>query len=205
MDESHQSSGAVLPEATSPEPLSELLLRVRQRDEQAARELVEHLHPLVSRIVHANLPRRYDAEDLMQDVFLKTFSRLDQFRGGVPFEHWVARTALTTCLDRLRRQRVRPELRWADLDADEQAMLETIDNEAKPADADAPSVLALVEKLLEQLPPADAWLLRQIELEEKSIEQVCAETGWNRGVTRVRLFRARKRLQAQMCQLEKSK
>ena len=202
MDECNQSSGAVLPEAPAPEPMAELLVRVRERDEPAARELVERLHPLVARIVHANLPRRDDAEDLMQDVFLKTFSRLDQFRGGVPFEHWVARTALTTCLDRLRRQRARPELRWADLNMDEQAVWETIGIEAEPEDADAPSALNLVEKLFGQLAPADAWLLRQVELDQKTIEQVCVETGWNRGGTRVRLFRARRRMQAQMRKLE---
>src|SRR4051794_30801980 len=97
------------------EPLASVLARVRENDEAAARELVERLDPLVAQVVHANLPRRDEPEDLMQEVFLKMFSRLGQFRGEVPLEHWVSRITLNTCLDHLRRQRARPELRMADL------------------------------------------------------------------------------------------
>ena len=43
------------------------------------RALVDRLHPLVAQVVRANLPRRDEPEDLMQEVFLKLFSRLDQF------------------------------------------------------------------------------------------------------------------------------
>ena len=46
------------------------LERVRRRDQAAARALVEHLYPLVLRIIRAHLPRRVAEEDLAQDVFL---------------------------------------------------------------------------------------------------------------------------------------
>jgi RNA polymerase sigma-70 factor (ECF subfamily) len=182
-----------------------LLAQVQQRDESAARELVERLYPLVAQVVHAHLPRRDDPEDLMQEIFLKMFTRLGQFRGEVPFEHWVSRIALTTCLDRLRRQRARPEIRWSDLTPDEQSVVEGLGDDHEPPDADASSALALAEKLLEQLPPADAWLLRQIEVEDQALEAVCAEAGWNRGAGRVRLFRARRRLQALLRRIEKER
>ena len=98
------SQVAVCPEGPT---LAELLPRVRTHDEAASRALVDMLYPLVAKVVQANLPRRDDPEDLMQEVFMKLFSRLDQYRGDAPFEHWVSRLAVTTCLDRLRRQRVR--------------------------------------------------------------------------------------------------
>jgi len=79
--------------------------RVRQRDQAAARELVEHLHPLVIRIVRSHLPRRVAEEDLVQDIFLKMFTRLEQYQGAVPFPHWVSRIAVTTCIDQLRAQK----------------------------------------------------------------------------------------------------
>lgn len=84
--------------------LAECLARVRRRDQAAARELVDHLYPQVFRIVRSRLPRRVAVEDLMQDVFLKMFSRLEQYQGNVPFTHWVSRIAVTTCIDQLRRQ-----------------------------------------------------------------------------------------------------
>jgi RNA polymerase sigma-70 factor (ECF subfamily) len=184
--------------------LAELLPRVRQRDEAASRALVEKLYPLVAKVVQANLPRRDDLEDLMQEVFMKLFSRLEQYRGDAPFEHWVSRLAVTTCLDRLRRQRVRPELRWADLTEDEQRVLENSPPPAEATDADAGHAHVLMEKLLQQLPAADAWLIRQVELEQKTLAEVCALAGWNAGAARVRLFRARHRLRSAFRQLEKS-
>lgn len=189
-------------EAAHAEGLGPLLARVRERDEAAARELVDRLYPLVAQVVRSHLPRREEPEDLIQEVFLKMFSRLDQYRGEVPFEHWVARISLNTSLDQLRRQKVRPELRWADLTEPEQAVLETVTADTEPADADAPQALALLNRLLEKLPEADAWLLRQTELEQKSLREVCAITGWNYGAARVRLFRARRRLQAMFRELD---
>jgi len=91
------------------------LNRVRQRDQAAARELVDHLYPLVIRIVRSHLPRRVPEEDLAQEVFMKMFTRLEQYQGAVPFPHWVSRIAVTTCIDHLRAQKRRPEFRMADL------------------------------------------------------------------------------------------
>src|ERR1043165_8404036 len=98
--------------------------RVRAGEQAAARELVERLYPIVVRIVRAHRPRRVAEEDLMQDVFIKMFKRLAQYRGDAPFEHWVSRIAVTTCMDQLRAQKCRPELRWADLSPGEAAALE---------------------------------------------------------------------------------
>src|SRR5688500_15677980 len=100
------------------------------------------------------------------------FSRLHQFRGEVPFEHWVSRVALNTCLDHLRRQRARPEFRFADFPEAELQLLDKVATGSEPADADAPQALSLLNRLLDQLPESDAWLLRQVELEQKSLAEV---------------------------------
>lgn len=180
-----------------------LVERVRQRDEAAARELVEQMYPVIAPVVHANLPRRDDASDLMQEVFLKVFSRLEQYRGEVPLTHWVRRIALTTCFDRLRRQKVRPELLWTELAENEVAALEAAHAPDNAPEPDANDALTLLNKLLERLPAQEAWLLRRVELEEKSIAEVCEETGWNAGAARVRLFRARLKLKKEFRKLEK--
>ena len=65
-----------MPDDTDPPfDLAGCLDRVRQRDQVAARELVDHLYPLVIRIVRSHLPRRVAEEDLCQEVFMKMFSR----------------------------------------------------------------------------------------------------------------------------------
>ena len=185
------------------EATAELVERVRQHDEQAARALAEQLYPVIAPVVLANLRRRDDAKDLMQDVMLKIFSRLDQFRGEVPLEHWVRRIALTTCFDRLRRQKARPEQLFADLSESEKTALEAAHAPDGAPEPDAADALTLLKRLLDLLPPQEAWLLRRVELENKSIADLCAETGWNAGAARVRLFRARLRLKAEFRKMER--
>src|SRR5580698_7482263 len=100
------------------------LERVRQRDEEAARLLFQHLHPLVLKIVRSHLPRRMSEEDLTQTVFMKVFANLDQYSARAPFEHWVSRIAVNTCIKALRAEKVRPELRHADLSEEEVEVLD---------------------------------------------------------------------------------
>jgi len=176
--------------------LAGCLDRVRKRDQIAARELVEHLHPLVIRIVRAHLPRRVPEEDLAQDIFLKMFTRIDQYQGSVPFTHWVSRIAVTTCIDQLRAQKRRPELRWADLSERETDALDsaiTNENDVRPDDALA--ARELVQKLLEQLKPEDRLVVQYLDLDQKSIAEISALTGWNQTLVKVRAFRARRKLQ----------
>jgi RNA polymerase sigma factor (sigma-70 family) len=172
------------------------LRRVRERDEDAARALVEHLYPQVMRIVSTKLPRRGAEEDLAQEIFLKMFTRLDQYRGEVPFDHWVSRIAVNHCLNAVRAQNSRPEWRWADLSLEQAETLDAVMTSASetPDPAQALGAGELVERLLDELPPAERWLLRVMELEEKSIEEVRQLTGWSSTRIRVKAFRARRRL-----------
>jgi RNA polymerase sigma-70 factor (ECF subfamily) len=172
------------------------LERVRQRDQTAARQLVEHLFPLVIRIVRSHLPRRVAEEDLAQDIFLKMFTRLEQYQGNVPFTHWVSRIAVTTCIDQLRAQKRRPEFRWADLSENEADVLDhvlTDERDATPGDALA--ARELVHKLLDQLKPDDRLVIQLLDLEQKTIAEISAQTGWNQTLVKVRAFRARRKLQ----------
>ena len=172
------------------------LARVRQRDQAAARELVEHLYPLVLRIVRAHLPRRVAEEDLAQDIFLKMFTRLEQYQGNVPFPHWVSRIAVTTCIDQLRAQKRRPEFRWADLSENEAKVLDNVlSDERDPKPGDALAASELVQKLLAQLKPDDRMVIQLLDLEQKTIAEISLLTGWNQTLVKVRAFRARRKLQ----------
>jgi RNA polymerase sigma factor (sigma-70 family) len=186
----------------------EWIARVRDQEEQASRKLVERLHPMVLRIVRAHRPRRMAEEDLCQEVFMSLFSSLEQYRGAVPFEHWVSRIAVNTCIDHLRRHRCRPELRWADLAPDEARALESLRDQAATATAtDALAMKDLLEKILGTLPPADRLVIQLAALEERPVKEICAMTGWSVVSVKVRAFRARRKLRLaleQLLQAEKS-
>jgi len=178
------------------------LKRVRQRDEEAARLLLHHLNPLVLKLVRAHLPRRTSEEDLVQTVFMKVFAHLDQYSGKVPLEHWVSRIAVNTCLNQLQSERVRPELRWADLSEEEASVLEALATARE--DLHPSHDLAardLVEKLLACLKPDDRLIITMLNLEGRSVEDIRRRTGWNASLIKVRAFRARARLRKQFQKL----
>jgi RNA polymerase sigma-70 factor, ECF subfamily len=178
------------------------LERVRQRDEDAARALVRELYPLVMKIVRSHLPRRTDEEDLAQTVFGKVFVHLEQYSGNVPFEHWVSRVAVNTCLNALRAEKCRPELRWSDLSEDAAEVMEKVVTAAKEPDpSEQLSARELAHRMLESLSPRDRLILTMLDLEERSVEEVRERTGWNASLIKVRAFRARRKLRKQFARM----
>jgi RNA polymerase sigma-70 factor (ECF subfamily) len=133
----------------------------------------------------------------MQEVFLKLLQKLESYqpRVGVPFEHWVSRLTVRTCLDALRAEKARPEWRMADLNEGETEWLDymlqrqtetphTPDREAK----------AIVIRLLAQLSPPDRLVLTLLDLEERSTQEIAQMTGWTRPMVKMRAMRARHKL-----------
>lgn len=176
--------------------------RVRQRDEEAARQLLRHLYPLVIKIVLANLPRRSSEDDLTQIVFMKIFANLDSYSGAVPIEHWVSRIAVNTCLKQIAAEQARPELRFADLGPEQQMVIENLAGmaeELQPGQSLAAG--EIVEELLSRLEPRDRLLLTLLHLEGRSPKEVEQITGWNGVVIRVRAFRARRKLKSHLQKL----
>jgi RNA polymerase sigma-70 factor (ECF subfamily) len=176
----------------TPDDHALLLQSWRAGDESAGEELIRLLFPVISRIVRLHLPRRDDESDLVQEILMKTFSRLHQFQGTAPLSHWVSRIALTTCLDRLRAQKARPEVRWSDLTPPEAEVFDTTWLEGQTPSADrAIAARDLVERMLSVLPPQDRSLILMVDLEGRSLEEISQLTGWSLSKVKMRLFRIR--------------
>ncbi len=171
-------------------------------DDEAARELVRKLYPLVAKLVRAHRPRRAAEEDLCQMIFIKMFQKLSQFSGAVPLEHWVSRIAINTCINQIAAEKARPELRRADL-TEEQAAV--VDNLAATSDELSPhQQLAsrdLVTHLLDALKPAERLVLDLLYLQEKSVDEIQQVTGWSKALVKVRAFRARQKLKEQLSRI----
>jgi RNA polymerase sigma-70 factor (ECF subfamily) len=181
------------------DPLDACVAAAQAGNPAAAERLVEHLYPLVQRIVHAHRPRRMGEDDLVQEVFMKMLSRLGDYRSmpGIPIDHWAARLAVRTCLDHLRAERRRPELRWSDLSERSQAWLEYLRADAaQPPAASAGETKEVVDALLDRLPAADRLVLTLLDLEGHPVAEIAKLTGWSASLVKVRAFRARHRLRA---------
>jgi RNA polymerase sigma-70 factor, ECF subfamily len=145
--------------------------------------------------VRAHLPRSLSEEDLAQEVFMKVFAHIEQYRGAVPFEHWVSRIAFTTCINELRAQKRRPDLRWTDLSETEAAVLEgAMSAEFEANRLQALAARELVNKLLDSLNSEDRLVITLLDLEQRSVAEINQITGWSRPLIKVRAFRARRKL-----------
>ena len=82
-----------------------LVERVRAGDVSAYDELVRKYERQVFRIAQHITQNREDAEDVMQDAFLKAYEKLDQFQGNSKFYTWLVRIAVNESLMRLRKRR----------------------------------------------------------------------------------------------------
>ena len=176
--------------------------RVRQGDESAARELLAQLHPLVLKLVRAHRPRRADEEDLVQIVFMKVFTKMGQFSGAVPLEHWVSRIAVNTCLKAMRYERVRPEIRLSDLTEEEEQVVQRLAStqDDLPETVDAMS-RELLDRLLAMLSAEDRLVVTLLNLEQKTVAEVRQVTGWSTPLVKVRAFRARQKMKRLLEQL----
>ncbi len=180
------------------------LQRVCGGDESAARELLQHFHPFVLKLVRAHLPRRVSEEDLVQMIFIRVFQNLGKYSGKVPLEHWISRISVNTCLNALKAEKIRPEWRLADFSGD---VAESIERLAKAetesvSDDDIDAAKTILASLLTQLSPQDRLLITLLHLEELSVNEIHARTGWSRTVIKVRAFRARARMKTMLSKSE---
>ena len=134
---------------------------------------------------------------------MKTFAKLHQYKGDAPITHWVSRLALTTCLDRLRAQKIRPEVRRADLTPEESDAFDAAWlMGSSPAATEAIAARDVVDKVLGTLSPEDRSLILMVDLEGRSMQEIAELTGWSISKIKMRLFRVRPQLRQMIRKLE---
>ena len=181
---------------------SALVKAALQHDDQAARELVRQLYPLVAKLVRAYRFRRTSEQDLSQMIFIKVFQKLSQFSGKVPLEHWVSRIAVNTCLNQIESEKVRPELRQADLSEEERAVVENLAVSSEELAPDKRfASRQLVEHLLATLKPAERLVIDLLYLQGHSVAEIKKVTGWSEPLVKIRAFRARHKMKQQLAKI----
>lgn len=79
-----------------------LIQRLKRGDPAAYREFVERHQARVYRTVASITGNREDARDITQEVFLKAFEAIGQFRGGSTINTWLHRISVNLCIDQIR-------------------------------------------------------------------------------------------------------
>ena len=128
-------------------------------------------------------------------TFIKMFQKLPQFSGKVPLEHWVSRIAINTCLNQIQSEKVRPEIRQADLSEEEAAVVENLSTSSGELAPDKRfASRQLVEHLLDALKPVERLVVDLLYLQGRTVAEIREITGWSAALVKVRAFRARQKM-----------
>jgi len=176
----------------------DLVERIRAGEEAAAREFFRRMYPQILRIVRNHLPRKQSEEDLCQVIFMQAFAKIDQYSGVTPVSHWLSRIAVNTCLNALKTEQRRPEIREADLSEEQKDLLGRLADPSGPAADTEQCARELVAVLLLRLKPLDRLILTLLHMEGCSVAEASARTGFSRAIIKIRAFRARRKLNREM-------
>jgi len=180
----------------SDDPDFEIVVRVRDGETDAFEELVRKHGRRVYRSLLGILGNAQEAEDALQDAFLKAFQHLPRFEGRSKFSTWLVRIAINTAL-----QRVRSRKEFDRLDED--------DEEFRPRNiqawSDTPEefysreeLRRLVEKEVMKLPVKYRVALMLRDLEELSTEEAAVALGLSVPGLKARVLRGRLMLRESM-------
>lgn len=178
-----------------------LVNKARGGDEEAFGELVKMYHQRVYNLAYGMVNNAEDAAELVQQTWVKVWSKLGSFKEDAKFFTWVYRVASNTGLDFLRhKSRLREDVL---LDGVEPAVDPDLDRAAsqnsRPDREMAQSEIREVfEKSIESLSPDHRMALILREVDGLSYEEIAKVTGCRKGTVMSRIFYARKKMQEKL-------
>lgn len=153
--------------------------------------LVERYNAMAFTLAYRILDNPEDAEEVVQDAFVKAYEHLGDFRQKSKFSTWLYRIVFNTAITRTRNRK--PLLQEIDDRAFQMPDTGPSDNLLYGFTPDESG--ELVRKMLAMLPEEDRTILTLFYLNESGIDEIHAITGLSKANIKVKLFRARKKLQ----------
>ena len=179
----------------------ELAKRIARRDKLAVRVVTSRNNERLYRTAWSVLKNRADAEDAVQDGYLKAFAAIDSFAGASSLSTWLTRIVLNEALGQRRSaQRKLSQLRAQSValidDYRENLMGGSAASSSPEVDAARGQIASLLEQAIADLPEAFRIVFMLREVEGLSVEETAEALQIAPPTVKTRLLRARRRLQA---------
>ncbi len=187
---------------------STLVAQSRQGDTVAFGELVRRYEAKIFRLAQHVTQNREDAEDVLQETFMKAYEHLDQFQGNSKFYTWIVRIAVNQALMKLRRRKTDKSVSLDEtIDTGEDTIVREIaawdeDPEQRFSREELGGILDTAVESLEP-PYRSVFVLRDIE--ELSTEETADALGLSIPAVKSRLLRARLQLREKLTRYFKRK
>lgn len=179
----------------------DLLVRAAKRGEASAfEELMRRYEGKIFRLTHNITQNREDAEDAMQEAFLKAYAHLDGFHGDSRFYTWLVRIAANEALMRLRKRKPGQISLDEPIQGDTDLMPRELEDwgpspEQRYAQTELRGILA---EFIEKLEPEYRIVLVLREIEELSTEETAEALGISVPAVKSRLLRGRLKLREKL-------
>ena len=188
----------------------DLIERVLQRDARAFETLFERYEEPMRRHLARIVREDAAVKDLLQEVFLRVWTRGEQWNGLGPFKAWLYRVATNLALNHLRSVRRKREQPlevpddWSDGDEEDLVPAWMVDASALGPDAAAEWAerTELLGRFIDQLPEEKREVLRLVQQEDMDIRQIAEQLAIPVGTVKSRLFYARQMLARSWKQIE---
>ena len=174
---------------------SEIISRVLLGEQQLFAELVKRYQNFVFTITLRYARHREDAEEIAQDIFVKAYRSLADFRGDSKFSTWLYTIVTTSCITFLRKKRLDTQ------SLDNEHVFELADSQdsgLRANQVEQKSKVAMVNDAIKLLSPDDAKLVTLFYKAEQSLDEIGQIMGVDPNTVKVRLHRARTRLREKM-------
>jgi RNA polymerase sigma factor (sigma-70 family) len=174
---------------------SEIISLVLKGDHNAYALLVERYKSYVFTLTFRFTKNREDAEEVSQDIFVKAYRSLADFKGTAKFSTWLYTIVNTTCITFLRKKRLDVK------SLDDERTFEVADNQDsgfRANQVEQKSRLNMVNQAIALLSPDDAGIITLFYKNEQSLEEISQIIGVEVNTAKVRLHRARTRLKEKM-------
>lgn len=155
-------------------------------DRAAQKALFDLCHQKLNNVCLRYSNSAHDAQDLMQDTFIKVYQKIGSFKGKSSLTSWICSIAVNTAMSNFRKLK---KFRLVDLDS---VQLEQIEDE-EYGDLPEPNVDKAIEAL-RKLPEGYRMVLNLYAVEKYSHQQIADELGISVGTSKSQLARARKKI-----------
>jgi RNA polymerase sigma-70 factor, ECF subfamily len=196
----HGNSGVIMSNANSPQLAparstdADLVQRARARDETAVRSIMQSNNRRLYRIARGILRNDSEAEDVVQETYVRAFTNLESFRGDSSLATWLARIAMNEALGRLRRQRPSVDLSTLAPGILEAQIIQ-FPLSAMPDDPEKSmaqrEIQHVVEHAIDELPEAFRIVFITRVIEGMSVEETAGILDLKPETVKTRLHRAR--------------
>ncbi len=175
-----------------------LVERAESGDQSAFRAIMEQNNQRLYRVARAVMKDDTEAEDVVQETYLRAFFNLSKFRGESSLTTWLTRIALNEALGRKRKQRAMVTLETVETAQQTSAQIiqfPAMNTETDPERSAAQSeIQRLLERAMDALPEPFRVVFVMRDVEEMSIEETAFHLGIRPQTVKTRLHRARRLL-----------